>query len=446
MEHMPLIILILYSIPESIVLISLGSALYGYDVRANLKRIIILGISLAAMTYIIRALPIKFGYNVALQIPLFVVLTSYFLQTSVKKTIVIILTGFIILSIAETAIFPISVKLSGLDLNIIIEKTFLRLLLSWSVLITLIIPAIIVIWKKISFISAYQLLKTTTLNTKISFMILIVLIQALLAGMLQLTYIHEEYSVWQIPIEKALLQQVIGIALITIPIISIFLLKRLFDLSQQEAIAATQEAFLDNVRHLFVTVKGQRHDFINHIQVIYSLLKTDQKNEAVNYMDNLLDEIQEVSETIKVRDPALSALLNTKLAAAERHNVILNTSFQTSIESLNVKTLDLVKILGNLLDNAIEAVKNQPSEFRKVGLTIKKVSDSVQFEVHNPAPVIPPEYLESIFEGGFTTKQDEGHSGLGLAIVKDMTRKYNGQVGIRSSKKEGTIFTVKIPW
>ncbi|MHB9093964.1 MAG: sensor histidine kinase [Eubacteriales bacterium] len=445
MEKMPLLILILYSIPESLILISLSSSLYGYDVKANLKRILLLSISLAVTTELVRALPIQYGENILIQIPIFVLMTAYFLKVSLKRSFIMILTGFVILNLAESSFLPIAVSITGRDLGVLLGTIWSRLIVSWCMLLALLIPTVIIIKKRFSLTSAIQFFKTTSLNTKITLIVFVVLIQALLAGILQLTTIHGESSTWPVVFKGVILQRVIGFALITIPIVSIFLLKRLFALSQQEAIIATQETFLDNINNLFVTVRGQRHDFINHVQVIYSLLKSNQTDDAVKYMDNLLDEIQEVNDMIKTKNPALSALLNTKQAMAERHNISFDTTIETSIQDINIKSLDLVKILGNLLDNAIEAVMNQPPEFRIVKLSVKKLSNMIVFEVFNPRPVILPEQFDKIFTGGFSTKKDTGHSGIGLAIVKEIAEKYNGHIGIKSSEKEGTTFTVVIP-
>jgi len=445
MEKMPILFLIFYGIPENLVLITLSSCLYGYDIKNNFKRILLLSIAFILTVYVVRSLPIKFGLNILIQAPIFVILTVYFLKVNYKQSLLFIVTFFIIGLISENVFMPIVIYLSGQNLNSLFVNVWSRFLLAWCNLILLLLPTVFIVKQRITLMTAFQVFRDTTINTKISFMIAIVMAQAFLAGLLQMASVFEQYSVFPVAFNSELLKNMIGIALITIPIVSIFLLKRLFDLSQKEAIAATQEAFIDNINNLFVIVRGQRHDFINHVQVIYSMLKSGQREEAIKYMDNLLDEIQEINEVIKTKDPALSALLNTKSTVADRHNITFETDIDASTESLNIKSLDLVKILGNLLDNAIEAVRNQPQEFRKVKLSIKKYHNVYVFEVFNPQPVIPPEQIDKIFIGGFSTKQDARHSGLGLAVVKEITEKYNGQIGVKSTEQEGTTFTVVIP-
>lgn len=443
MEKMPFLFMVLYSIPESAVLVFLGGFLYGYDIKNNYRRILILSILLASVTVLARYFP--FGQNILVELPLFIILTSLMLRTSLKISALIISTALIINILTQNIYFSVLPRLTGITVPSILGDTWLRLCSGWGYLFLMSLLTVFIIRKKITFIKALEFFKTTRSDAKVSLLILVVLAQALLAGVLQMASIFEEHNGFTIAFNNSLLQRMIGIALITIPIISIFFLKRVFTLSQQEAIIATQETYLNNINNLFVTIRGQRHDFINHVQVMFSMLNSNQVEDALKYMSNLLDEIQEVNEVIKTKNPALSALLNTKLAVAERHNIAFSTNIEAPIEGLNIKSLDLVKILGNLLDNAFEAVLDRPVEQRVVKLSIKNYGSMMVFEVFNPRPVIPFEHLERIFEGGFSTKKDEGHSGLGLAVVKEIVEKYNGQIGVRSNEKEGTTFTVVIP-
>jgi len=443
MEKMPLLFLILYSIPESIAMTSLGGSLYGYDIRKNFKKIVTLSILLATVTLLARYLP--FGQNILFELPIFIVLTAVILRTSLKISSFIIVTTLVVNLLTMNIYFSLIPMLTNLAIPDILNSTWLRLLTGWIYLLLMSVLTLLIIKKNFTFTKAFGFFKNTTTNTKISLLIFIVLAQAFLAGVLQMASIFEEHQGFPIAFDNLVLQRLIGFALVTIPIISIFLLKRVFTLSQQEAIIATQETYLNNINNLFVTIRGQRHDFMNHVQVIYSLLKSNNSEDALKYMDNLLDDIQEVNEVIKTKDPALSALLNTKLAMAERHHIVFATNIEAPIEGLNIKALDLVKILGNLLDNAYEAVLNQPANLKNVKLSIKSYGNVIVFEVFNPSPVIPPEHLDTIFDGGFSTKRAEGHSGLGLAVVKEIVEKYDGQFGVKSNEAEGTTFTVAIP-
>jgi len=273
-------------------------------------------------------------------------------------------------------------------------------------------------------------------------LIILIIIQAFLSVIMNLTILNQDYKLWPL-FNSTVFTRITGLFLFAVPLISIFLVKRLFTLSEQETIAETQEAFLDNINKLFVTIRGQRHDFIHHVQVMYSMLQNNQLQEAKNYMENLLGEIQSVSEVIKLKDPVLSALFNTKTAVAERLNITLNVRQETPLDGLKLKPYEVVKIFGNLIDNAFEAVANEPIEFRTVKVSLKKFSFVFVLEVVNQRPLIDPLDFDKLFEPSYTTKKN--HSGLGLAVVKQMVDQIGGEIIVKSSAEKGTSFSVVIP-
>ncbi len=444
MELMPLANLIFYSIPESIILISLSSTLYGYDVRSNFKRIFLLSVCLALTTYVVRALPIKMGVNIIIQIPIFILLTTYLLKVTFKRSTFIILTGYIIIALTESIVDPIIVHITGISLKILFGNIWSRLATGWCLLLVLLIPTVIIIKKRISLASAKYFIKNTTLNIKITLMILLVLLQALLAGLLQATSVWGKFEIWPVAISAACLQKMIGISLIAIPIISIFFLKRLFVLSEQEAATVAQEAYLDNVNDLLAAVQGQRHDFVNHIQVLHGLMQMKMYKETADYLNQLVQEAQQVKEILGVDNLAVTALLRSKQAISDAMKVTLKTEVNCSLKNLRIASFHLVKILGNLLDNAIDAAVQQTEEFRWVSLRIFRENSFIVFQVVNPRPVIPKVVIQHIFDPGFTTKTGD-HAGQGLFIVKKLVKQNGGSIDVSSSETEGTVFTVKFP-
>lgn len=442
-DRISVLLLVLYSIPESFILISLSSALYGYEVKSNYKRILVLSVCLASTTFIVRYMPIKFGLNVILEIPIFILLTKRFLQVSFKKALVIIITGFVIIALTEATLYSIISALIGQKLNLLFDNKLSRLMMAWIELIVLSIPAVIVIKKEWTFISAVQFVKTVNLNTKVTVLIILVLLQALLAGGLQLLMVFDHNLVFPIAINSTTLQEMIGISLIGIPIVSVVILKRLFAAAEKEAVLATQDAYIASINNLFLAIRGQRHDFINQVQVLYSMISRRETENALTYMEGILKDIEKVNEVIKVKNLALSSLLNSFLAMAERKGIVFETVIEANLEEIRIRSVDLVRILGNLINNAYEAVLDQTEEFRKIRIEIKRLSNLIVVEIINPRPVIPKEQLSDIFTVGFSTKQ--GHTGLGLAITKELVDKYNGDIGLKSEEEEGTVFTVVLP-
>ncbi len=441
MEVMPILVLLLYSIPESIILISLSGAIYGYKVKENFYRIILLGISLALVTYIVRALPfVKIGLNVLIQVPLFIFLTSRYLKISLLRAFFIILTGFIIIALAESISTPLFSLVSRLSPKEIFASVFWRILYGWTHLCVMVAGTIFLLKKNLSLVKAAAFFQPKTRSGKITLLLIgLVIVQAFLSGTLN-SIIY--FKVWP-SLDSVIFTRIIGFLLFTFPLISIFLVKRLFTFSEQEAIAETQEAFVDNIQRLFTTLRGQRHDFNNHIHIIYSMLNNHEVKKAIDYLDNLIDDIRSTGYVVNVEDPVLRALFTTKAVAAQRNKIKFEVKAETSLEGFHLKPFEVVKILGNLVDNALEAVTDQPSEFRQVKVKVKIFSTLFIFEVFNPRPVIAQSEIKKIFREGYSTK--ETHSGLGLALVKDLVERNNGEITVKSSEQEGTTFTVIIP-
>ncbi len=444
MEKMPILILLLYSIPESTILISLSAAIYGYKVKENFYRIVLLGTSLAIITYIVRALPeLKFGLNVLIEIPLFIILTAKYLKISFTKSFFYIFTGFIIIALLEYITYPLASLVFKMPVKEIFSNTLYRLLTGWFYLSLMIAVTVVLLKKRVSLVSATSFFYPKTRSSKVNLvLIILIIIQAFLSVIMNLTILNQDYKLWPL-FNSTVFTRITGLFLFAVPLISIFLVKRLFTLSEQETIAETQEAFLDNINKLFVTIRGQRHDFIHHVQVMYSMLQNNQLQEAKNYMENLLGEIQSVSKVIKLKDPVLSALFNTKTAVAERLNITLNVRQETPLDGLKLKPYEVVKIFGNLIDNALEAVANEPIEFRTVKVSLKKFSFVFVLEVVNQRPLIDPLDFDKLFEPSYTTKKN--HSGLGLAVVKQMVDQIGGEIIVKSSAEKGTSFSVVIP-
>ena len=107
-----------------------------------------------------------------------------------------------------------------------------------------------------------------------------------------------------------------------------------------------------------------------------------------------------------------------------------------------LKSGEANSVLGNLIDNAIEAAESAPGERRVSNVEIIKPSNAFVFTVANRGKPIEPEIIDRIFEPDFSTKK--GRPGLGLAIVKELVERYKGSAAVTSNDEE-TVFTVLIP-
>jgi len=188
-------------------------------------------------------------------------------------------------------------------------------------------------------------------------------------------------------------------------------------------------------------LRSQRHNFLNHLQVIHSLLEIKQYNEANEYMEKTYEDIHKVSKVLKTALPALNAILQTKQNTCDEKDIQFNILATSNLENLSIDIWDLCAIIGNLIDNAINAVEHR--QVKKITVLIKETLYTYIIKVKDNGFGIKKEYQEKIFNMGFTTKNKEGH-GIGLASSKQTIEDVNGNMTFETMDK-GTIFIIEIP-
>jgi sensor histidine kinase regulating citrate/malate metabolism len=199
---------------------------------------------------------------------------------------------------------------------------------------------------------------------------------------------------------------------------------------------------IEQIGSLNKTLRGQRHDFMNHLQVVYSLMEMEEYVEARSYIEKTYTDIQKVSRVLKTESPAVNALLQAKLLSCEKRGISAAIRVTSLLHRLPIPEWELCKVLGNLLDNAIYAL-SETKENRRLAVEIYEDLKTVYFRISDNGPPVPPEYREKIYEAGFTTKGEHGE-GMGLAIVKETAAEYGGTITLESDQAE-TAFTVAIP-
>jgi sensor histidine kinase regulating citrate/malate metabolism len=164
--------------------------------------------------------------------------------------------------------------------------------------------------------------------------------------------------------------------------------------------------------------------------------------EAKNYLDPVFKDIMKVSKALKTAQPAVNALLQAKLQAAEKNNIDMYLEVRSDLKNIAIEPWNLCKVLANIIDNAINALAEIPRE-KNLYLEIGETKENYTFEIYNNGPQIPENQLEDIFEQGFTTKKEQGH-GIGLFIVSRIVKEAGGTVSVTSTP-ERTCFTIEIP-
>ena len=192
-------------------------------------------------------------------------------------------------------------------------------------------------------------------------------------------------------------------------------------------------------------MRAQRHDFMNHLQVVYSLIEMDEPQEAMDYMDKIYGDMQRVSRMMRTACPAVNALIQAKVVEAERRGAELKLSIAAKWDDERMPAWEICRVLANLIDNALDAscTAQLPEGVRPmVELVLGEDLRSWFFSVRNNGPAIDEATRAKIFEPGFTTKATG--QGMGLFIVSQTLTQLGGKLTLESHEGD-TVFSGFVP-
>ena len=191
---------------------------------------------------------------------------------------------------------------------------------------------------------------------------------------------------------------------------------------------------------LNTALRAQRHDFLNHLQVVYSLIEMGEYDEANQYIEQVYGDIQAVSKALKTRCAPVNALLRAKMAEAEQRGIRVELAVHAAWDGLPLPGWEMCRVLSNLIDNAMDAL--QGTQDPRLDITLGEDVKSYSFEVKNNGPAIPEKNLSNIFEPGFSGK-GEGR-GMGLHIARETMRGAGGDLTVTSDESR-TAFSGFLP-
>ncbi len=204
-------------------------------------------------------------------------------------------------------------------------------------------------------------------------------------------------------------------------------------------IAAYQRELIEThyreVENMYRQIRGWRHDYRNHIQMMKVLAANGDMDALKAYLDELDTDLNTVDTVVKTGNPMADAILNSKISLARSRNIPTQVDAHIPVK-LKMSELDLCCIIGNLFDNAMEASMALPEEKRmiRVYMDMKGTQLYISFTNFTAAKKL------SKVGKGFKTSKGEGH-GFGLVRVDDIVSRYDGYL---SRNSEDGAFTTEI--
>jgi two-component system, CitB family, sensor kinase len=203
---------------------------------------------------------------------------------------------------------------------------------------------------------------------------------------------------------------------------------------------------LNSVRGFAEALRAQAHEAANRLHTVVSLIELNRPGEAVTFATAELASAQEMTDRLlsAIAEPVLAALLLGKAAEANERGVEFVVTEDTEVVKVDIDSRDLVTLVGNLVDNAIEAALAAPPP-RKVAVTVKADQQDLVLCVRDSGTGLDPARVADAFTRGWSTKASPGTKGrgLGLALVHQVVTRHGGTIDV--TRDEGAVFTVRLP-
>jgi two-component system CitB family sensor kinase/two-component system sensor histidine kinase DcuS len=204
---------------------------------------------------------------------------------------------------------------------------------------------------------------------------------------------------------------------------------------------------LSHLQEYSEIMRAQTHEYSNKLYTIAGLIQIGALQEALELVMTEVSGYQELIRTLaeSVPDPVVSGLILGKFNRARELKIRFLFDPESSLHDLpeRVEREHLVTILGNLLDNAFEAVRDTSGE-REVRLFLTDLGADLIVEVEDSGPGIAPEVMERLFDKGVSTRNGFGR-GMGLHLVDHALGSLGGQISFGRGDLGGALFVVSIP-
>lgn len=200
-----------------------------------------------------------------------------------------------------------------------------------------------------------------------------------------------------------------------------------------------------NEMQVFLNViRSQRHDYNFHVQALAGLVNDGNLEECRRYLNNLVQDSVDLNTILPIKDPAIAALIFSFRTMALEDGIELHLDIQNNLSCVVTSVYETNKVIGNLLQNAIDEVRTHQDKSYGIHLYILKRGENCVIHVANKlSPKAAPEtYLQNLFSSGCSTK--EGHEGIGLSSIRNLLSRYRGIVYARL-EDDIIHFVAKIP-
>lgn len=415
------------------------------NIRPGIRKLMLTGLFYDLGVLIIWSINLSLQIRFGLLTAFLVLIISIMWRMGLLRALVVAILGTLLLALGESIFLPIMLKILGMNMHQLAKEKLLFLFLpSPQIVLSLLIIAFCIKRNFYLFDFREVLLNKTFHLTGRRIKLVLILIIAMIT--LIICQVICNTTVFGLQGYNSLSRELLGyfsnIIMIMICLSGALIVIQLIELTEKESQYIIQSSYVETIEELYTAIRGQRHDLINHLQVLYGFLQMENLKEVQKYLETMLGDSVNSNNLVDTGSPGLSALLYIKSGIALTNDIRFNISVDKQINDIAIPSYELNRIIGNIINNAFDYVMKLDEEKRAVDMVISEAESYYLFEVSNYGH-IDEEVKHKLFEKGFSTKDGE-HSGLGLFIVKNMMEKYKGIV--EAANKDGkVIFVLHIP-
>ncbi|KQL46475.1 histidine kinase [Brevibacillus choshinensis] len=428
---------VLVDIPEAFLLLTISLAMFNHSVFEKKKQAFYFSILFSIAGEVLSVLDVPYQPKVLLMFLITASIILFLYRFNILKSVFIGMTAICSMIISESIVIMIfnsqQIYFEQMLSSTMQTITIRALYLGIFVLITIIL--------RITKFDIHGLLPQNRYNRYLFLLVLVGSVEFLLILFLNTSFFLRDNNSDLLAFYSPTFQLLFQLLILALFIVIVILFRIYLNLTINRVEEETGTPYLNSIHDLVTAIRSIKHDSLNHYTAINGFLKKGYVDLAKEYVEQLLQETVTVEKSVdsssqvleSIKNPAVSSLLQSKMEVCLAERIALSMNIKTVSQFSQIKTYDLIKVLGNLFDNAIRATSYELEQNRFIRLEWGQSEGEHYLMIENSGPTIPKDKLPGIFQPGYTTKKG-GEGGLGLVIVKTVTDRYGGRIHVRSEE------------
>ncbi|MEN6324833.1 MAG: Spo0B domain-containing protein, partial [Syntrophomonas sp.] len=348
---------ILISIPQTIIIIKLGCGLF--NININMRQCAAMALIIGLASYALRRLPLMCGIHTIILVLMLTGLLVLVSKIEWDRSFVSVLLGVMIIGVVENAFLPFFLQLTNLRIDDLASRPGLNIGAFWIQFIPVLLIYAWTYRRRFIIFNLNPARENRIPGKSYMVIITVILLQNFLLILVMSNLIGQ-----QTVLKFNSIISWANICLLFIALMGVWAIKQLELSARNNMKINLLKIHLQQVETLLGTLQAQKHEYSRHIQAIQSLVYLNRYEEAKQYIEAITEDYWQIDNIIYSGDPVINGLLNSKRSAAESSGIEFAVAVKCDMDRIPIPSWDMCSILGNLLDNAVEAAAEDPRQPR----------------------------------------------------------------------------------